>query len=216
MDTQPNLPDLSQAFKQSTTEQLTEQIEALKPASGAVLQIVQWPDPTLRIVSKPVVSGIKDDKPLQELLDDMVHTMQAYGAVGLAAIQVGVPLRVLVVQDQTRKPVKVINPVIKEVDGHSFQQEGCLSFPGLFVAIKRPAEVVVEFYDENGDMKTTVATDLLGRAILHEIDHLDGKVFLDLVSKLNKAKVMKDYERIQKKINRRNGGTSTTPTKKKR
>ncbi len=203
--------------QQSTTEQLSEQIEALKPVSGAVLQIVQWPDPVLRQVSTPVISGIKDDKPLQDLLDDMVTTMQAYGAVGLAAIQVGVPLRVLVVQDQTRKPVKVVNPVIKEVDGHSFQKEGCLSFPGLFVAIKRPAEVVVEFYDEKGDKKTTVATELLGRAIMHEIDHLDGKVFLDLVSKLNKAEVLKKWERTRKKLNRRTSPNSNvTPPKKKR
>lgn len=200
-----------------TTDKLSEQVEALTPVSGAVLQIIQWPDPTLRAVSKPVVSGIVDDKPLQELLDDMVTTMQGYGAVGLAAIQVGVPLRVLVVQDEKRQPVKVINPVVKEADGNSLQREGCLSFPGLFVAIKRPAEVVVEFYDEKGEKKTTVASDLLGRAIQHEIDHLDGKVFLDLVSKINKAEVLRGYERTKKKLNRRTKtGTNLTPAKKKR
>ncbi len=201
---------------QSTTEKLEQEIKDIKVMTGSVLQVVQWPDPILRTVSKPVISGIKEDKALQELLDDMVATMQGYGAVGLAAVQVGVPLRVLVVQDQNRKPVKVINPVIKDLDGHSFQQEGCLSFPGLFIAVKRAAEVVVEFYDENGDKNTTVANELLGRAIQHEIDHLDGKVFIDLVSKLNKADTMKKYERLQRKTNRRQNSNVTPPKKKRK
>ncbi len=164
-----------------------------------ILRVIRFPDPILSKPSTLITSSIPDDEGLQELLSDMVHTMQAYKAAGLAAVQVGVNIRALVVQG-TDGPVKVINPVIKEVDGLKLTHEGCLSFPGLFLRVSRPDEVVVQYFDETGTMRTTVMGDLLGRAIQHEIDHLDGKTFLDRVGNVNRASALAKYKAVKRKM----------------
>ncbi len=198
----------------TVVERIQNQVEALDPTPGNVLEVLQWPDPRLRQVSRPVISGIIEDQGLQDLLNDMVATMQAYRAVGLAAIQVGVSLRVLVVQDRKLEPVKMINPVIKDVDGRSFEKEGCLSFGGLFVAVERPTEATVEYFDENGDKKVVVVQGLMAKAVVHEMEHLEGKVFLDSVSKMRRQSSLKELESIRSRKTKR--GPKDMPAKKKR
>lgn len=165
-----------------------------------VLEILKYPDSTLNKVSMPVLPGsnITLDQ-LKETLDDMVATMQANRAVGLAGIQIGVPLQMLVVQDQRLVPVKVVNPRLVEVSGHSFELEGCLSFPGLFLRVKRPESVVVEYLDENLEKCTTAADELLGRAIQHEMDHLLGKTFLDRISSVERTDALRKLKLAQRK-----------------
>lgn len=175
--------------------------EVLGQRTPKVLEVLTWPDKRLCRVSTAVTTNICDDEPLQELMDDMVATMNAYRATGLAAIQVGVDLRVLVVRDQ-KDVVKIINPIIKSTEGSIHQREGCLSFPGLYVAIRRPEELVIEYHNEKGVRKTTVGRGLLARAIAHEMDHLDGLTFLDRVPRFNRVEIVKNYNRLQKKINR--------------
>jgi peptide deformylase len=164
-------------------------------------QVIIYPNTILQMVSKPVVNDIVTDEELQDVLDDMVFTLQANKAVGLAGIQIGVPLRILVVQDASQEPIKVINPVIKERDGSSWGREGCLSMPGLYLNIKRAKEVVVEYFNEKGELKTTVNDGLLGRAIEHEFDHLDGKMFFENLSKVERSIALQKYSKIKRKLN---------------
>lgn len=188
---------------QTATEALKE-----KPYQPQVLGIRQYPDPILSVVSDPVLTDIKNDMQLQRLLADMALTMMVTKAAGLAAVQVGVPLRVLVVADQNprlpwEKPkvVKVINPRIvsisKEMDR---RREGCLSFAGLFIAVPRPATCVVEYYNELGEKVSTEGNGLLARAIQHEIDHLDGKTFLDRVSAFARGEALRKNKFAQRRI----------------
>lgn len=166
-----------------------------------MLEIVQWPDPILNTKSSLILNDIVDNKDLQDLLDDMVATMTAYKAVGLAAIQVGVPVRALVVTDSNGStPIKVINPVLKSENGRVYTHEGCLSFPGLFVKVARPESVVVQYFDENGELKETNSTGLLGRAIQHEMDHLDGKTYLDKLNRFERSRALNKFKIIKRKI----------------
>lgn len=122
-----------------------------------------------------------DDK-LQTLIDDMIETMHKYNGVGLAAVQVGVLKRVVVIDLYDDKgPIVLINPVIIKSKGEQEVDEGCLSFPNQFAKVKRPAEVVVEYIDREGKKKKTKAKELLAQAISHELDHLDGEVFMDKI-----------------------------------
>lgn len=177
---------------------LAEATNAMPKRVPVVMNIIQFPDARLKTVSMPVVADIVNDEPLQNLMDDMVATMMRARAAGLAAIQVGVALRVLVVVDDEGNPHKVINPTITAVSQETeTTKEGCLSFLGLFINVKRPREVVVSYTDERGERKTLKGSNQLARAIQHEIDHLDGKTFLDRVSNaerimaLNKNKLAK-------------------------
>lgn len=168
-----------------------------------VLDIVKWPDPILKEKSKLVLDSIPNQPDLQNLLDDMVVTLFEYNAVGLAAIQVGIPLRILVVRDSKNNVVKVINPVLKNKTNETcYEQEGCLSFPGLFLKITRPKEVSVTYFDEHGQIKETGADGLLARAIQHELDHLDGKTFLDRVNSIEKTRALRKIKIINRKIKR--------------
>ena len=122
-----------------------------------------------------------DDK-LQELIDDMIETMHKYNGVGLAAVQVGILKRVIVIDLYDDKgPIVLINPVIIKTKGEQEVDEGCLSFPNQFAKVKRPAEVVAEYTDRNGKRMKVKAKELLAQAISHEVDHLNGEVFMDKI-----------------------------------
>ncbi len=169
-------------------------IQRIGVPPGSPLVVLPYTDLRLREVSRPMIDDIfKDD--FQLFLNNMVSTMVAHYAVGLAAIQVGVPLRVMVVRESDGNPVKIINPVLKDVDTELIEMsEGCLSYPGLFLKLKRPAEATIEFLNEKGELRVATGDKLLGRAILHEMDHLDGKLFVDLVPKVLRRGVIDKYE----------------------
>lgn len=122
-----------------------------------------------------------DDK-IQTLIDDMIETVHKYNGVGLAAVQVGILKRVVVIDLYDDKgPIVLINPVILKEKGEQEVEEGCLSFPNQFAKIIRPAEVVVEYTDRKGKRTKTKAKELLAQAISHEVDHLNGEVFMDKI-----------------------------------
>lgn len=122
-----------------------------------------------------------DDK-LQILIDDMIDTMHKYNGVGLAAVQVGILKKVVVIDLYDDKgPIVLINPVILKTKGEQEVDEGCLSFPNEFAKVIRPAEVTAEYTDRNGKKIKVKAKELLAQAICHEVDHLNGEVFIDKI-----------------------------------
>ena len=122
-----------------------------------------------------------DDK-LQILIDDMIETMHKYNGVGLAAVQVGILKRVIVIDlYDDNGPIVLINPQILKTKGEQEVDEGCLSFPNQFAKVIRPAEVVAEYYDRDGKRMRVKAKELLAQAISHEVDHLNGEVFVDKI-----------------------------------
>lgn len=122
-----------------------------------------------------------DDR-IQVLIDDMIETMHKYNGVGLAAVQVGILKRVIVIDlYDDNGPIVLINPKILKEKGEQEVEEGCLSFPNRFAKIVRPEEVIVEYLDRKGKKVKTKAKDLLAQAICHEVDHLEGEVFVDKI-----------------------------------
>lgn len=142
----------------------------------AKLKIVKEGDPLLRKSSR----SVDEITPrILTLLDDMAETMHAADGVGLAAVQVGVLRRIVVIECEPGKLYEMINPTIVAVEGHQEEVEGCLSVPGKYSITSRPAKVTVRATDRNGKEYEVTGTDLLARAICHECDHLDGKLFID-------------------------------------
>ncbi len=136
-------------------------------------------DEILKKKSKDV--EIIDDK-LQILIDDMIETMHKYNGVGLAAVQVGILKRLVVIDLYDDKgPIVMINPIIIKTKGKSEVEEGCLSFPNQFAKVIRPEEVTAEYTDRNGKRMRVIAKELLAQAISHEVDHLNGEVFIDKI-----------------------------------
>lgn len=122
------------------------------------------------------------DEKLQTLIDDMIETMHKYNGVGLAAVQVGVLKRVVVIDIyDDNGPIVLINPVIIKTKGAEELDEGCLSFPNQFAKVVRPTEVVAEYTDRDGKRMRVKAKELLAQAICHELDHLNGEVFIDKI-----------------------------------
>ena len=146
----------------------------------AIRNIRQEGDEILKKKSREV--EVIDDK-VRELIEDMVETMHKYNGVGLAAVQVGILKRIIVidVEDENIPIVKLINPVIIKTKGKRECEEGCLSFPNKFAKVVRPVEVVVEGLNENGKKVRIKATELLAQALCHEIDHLNGITFVDIM-----------------------------------
>ena len=143
----------------------------------AVLPICHFPDePVLRQKAKRV-PGI--DSSIQRLIDDMVETMQQASGVGLAAPQVGVPLRVIVLQMPGDEPIAIINPKVVKRTGEQEVTEGCLSVPGYFGEIKRSASITVKGQDRQGKAIRIKATGLMAEALEHEIDHINGTLYID-------------------------------------
>lgn len=142
----------------------------------AKLQIVKEGDPVLRKVSRPVTEITLR---ILTLLDDMVETMRAANGCGLAAVQVGVLRRVVVIETEEGKLLELINPEIVAESGVQEQAEGCLSVPGKWGITRRPAKVKVRALNRHGKTVEYTGSDLLARAFCHELDHLDGELFID-------------------------------------
>ena len=137
---------------------------------------------------------------IQKLIDDMIDTMYAAPGIGLAAPQVGVPLRIFVIDlSLGHKPgdlMVFINPEFIELEGMQLEEEGCLSVPGFNATVARPMRAVVRGLDRNGMMRTVEGTDLLARAFQHEMDHLDGKLFLDRVRGIKRDLIVKKIRKM--------------------
>ncbi len=142
----------------------------------AKLRILKEGDPTLRMNCRPVENITPR---IITLLDDMIETMRAANGCGLAAPQVGVLRRVVVVEVEEGKPIELINPKIISFAGEQEDTEGCLSIPGRWGVVKRPKYVTVRALNRNGESFDISGSDLLARAFCHELDHLDGKLFTD-------------------------------------
>ena len=159
----------------------------------AVKTIITEPNKLLRQISKPVDTVGKDE---QNLMDDMLETMYAAKGIGLAAIQIGVPKRIIVMDiskdDKKKEPRYFVNPKIINKDKlKSTYEEGCLSVPNQFAEIDRPKNCDVEYLDYNGEKKLLKAEGLLATCIQHEMDHLEGILFIDYLSKLKKSMIIK-------------------------
>jgi peptide deformylase len=178
-------------------------------------EIVVYPDKRLKMISKEVELF---DQELHQLLDDMYDSMIAKNGIGLAAIQIGVPQRVLIINipledsgdgdsygkdrqpnDQPRSnTIEMINPVITQSSGQEKFQEGCLSVPGFYEDVTRAKSVTVEYFDRNGNAKSISDENFLAIAIQHEMDHLNGRVFVEKLSYTKRKKFEKEWRRKEK------------------
>ena len=166
--------------------------------------IVIEPDPILRKRSTPVEEVNND---LRKLLNDMLETMYEAPGIGLAAVQVGILKRLIVIDisknKEKKEPLFLINPKLTfKSKNTSVYEEGCLSLPGHFAEIERPAECHLTFIDYSGKVKNLKAQGLLATCIQHEIDHLDGVLFIDYLSKLKKDMIIKKLKKQKKEINK--------------
>jgi peptide deformylase len=157
--------------------------------------LIILPDPLLRQVSQPVE---RVDSELNQLVDDMLETMYEAPGIGLAAVQVGVPRRLLVIdlakEGEEPAPLVFINPkIIRSSDERSVYEEGCLSIPDYYAEVERPATITVTSLDRSGKEVTTEAEGLLATCLQHEIDHLDGVLFIDHISRLKREMVIKRF-----------------------
>ena len=166
------------------------------------LSIVEYPDKKLREISKEVKEF---DENLHRLLDAMYPMMMNTNGIGLAAIQVAHPLRVLILNipdedgEQPRENLlEIINPVVTHKDGESVYQEGCLSVPSFYEDIQRFETITINYQDRDANTKTIEADGLLSIAIQHEMDHLEGILFIDKLSYSRRKKFEKEYKRMQK------------------
>ena len=167
----------------------------------AILELVKAPDPRLKLVSQPVPEV---DRTLKRFMDDMFDTMKDANGIGLAAIQVGVPKRVAVIDlDPTgpdSKPVYLVNPkIIAESDEKVLHNEGCLSVPDFWEDVNRAARLTVEYTDEKGRSQTLEADGLLAIALQHEIDHINGLLFIDHLSKLKRSIALRKSAKLKRK-----------------
>ncbi len=167
-----------------------------------VREIVTYPDKRLKLISKDIK---KFDKELHLLLDDMYDTMIAKNGIGLAAIQVGIPLRALLIllpdeNDEQKKEnlIEVINPKILNKKGSIVYQEGCLSVPEYYDEIKRAKEIEIEYYNRDGKKIVKECDGLLAVAFQHEIDHLEGHLFIEKLSYLKRKKFEKEWKKRKK------------------
>ena len=167
-------------------------------------KILTEPDPILRKKCEPLE---KVDIETKKLMDDMLETMYAAPGIGLAAIQVGILKRLVVIDiskaEEKKKPIFLINPqIIRQSKKTSVYEEGCLSLPGQFAEIERPAECTLKYVDYNGREKELKAEGLLATCVQHEVDHLNGILFIDYLSKLKKDMIIKKLVKQQKEIER--------------
>jgi len=169
-----------------------------------IKKIIIEPDPLLR---KKCKSLDKVDDEVKKLMNDMLETMYAAPGIGLAAIQIGILKRIVVIdvsKDKEKKePLFLVNPeIIKRSNKTSIYEEGCLSLPGQFAEVERPAECVLKYVDYNGKEKKLKADGLLATCIQHEVDHLNGILFIDYLSKLKKDMIIKKLVKHKKEIER--------------
>ena len=174
----------------------------------AVREILILPDKRLRLVSKPVA---KVDSATRKLIDDMFETMYAAPGIGLAAIQVGEPKRIVTLdlakKDEPKDPQVFINPeLVWTSDGKNTHEEGCLSIPEYYEEVERPAEVKVRYLDLDGKSREVEASGLLATCLQHEIDHLNGVLFIDHISRLKRDRVIKKFTKAAKHGGKRAAG----------
>lgn len=161
------------------------------------LSIITLPDPLLRSKSAPVE---QIDDATRRLIDDMLETMYAAPGIGLAAVQVAVPRRLLVLdvtdKEEPRNPIAMINPeILKLGEATRVYEEGCLSLPDVLVDIERPASLTVRYLDREGRQQVLDAEGLLATAIQHEMDHLDGRLIIDFLSRLKRDMVVRRFKK---------------------
>ena len=166
----------------------------------AIRPILTAPDPRLKVVSEPVA---KVDAEIRTLVDDMIETMYGADGIGLAAIQVGVPKRVLVMdieqKDGKKNPKAYINPkILWASEELATFEEGCLSVPEIWDEVERPAKIRAEYLDRDGKRHEIEAEGLLATCLQHEMDHLDGVLFVDHLSKLKRSMAMKKLQKAKK------------------
>ncbi|EYR83254.1 MULTISPECIES: peptide deformylase [unclassified Shinella] len=162
--------------------------------------LIILPDPILRQVSKPIETI---DSEVKKLADDMLETMYDAPGIGLAAIQIGVARRMLVLdvskEGEDKKPLVFINPeVVSASDTRSVYEEGCLSIPDYYAEVERPAVITVKHLDRDGKEQLTEADGLLATCLQHEIDHLNGVLFIDHISKLKREMVIRKFTKAAK------------------
>jgi peptide deformylase len=167
----------------------------------AVRDIIVLPDKRLRLTSEPVKAV---DAEVRKLVDDMFETMYKAPGVGLAAIQVGVPRRIVTVdtakKDEEKKPLALLNPeVIWSSEEKGTYEEGCLSIPEYYEEVERPAQVKVRYTDLDGKTQEVGADGLLATVLQHEIDHINGVLFIDHISKLKRDRVIKKFAKAAKR-----------------
>ena len=170
----------------------------------SIKNIITVPDETLRKVSEPLEKVSSQEK---KLVNDLFETMYNSKGIGLAAVQVGILKRILVIdvsnKDDEKKPMSFINPIIKKVSEEtSFYEEGCLSIPDTFIEIERPKICEVEYIDLNGKKKNLKCDGLLSTCLQHEINHLDGKLIIDFLSKLKRDLIIKKISKTKKNPDR--------------
>ena len=166
--------------------------------------IITEPNMILRQKSKPVETVGEEER---NIMDDMLETMYHANGIGLAAIQIGIPKRIIVMdisKDKEKKnPMYFVNPIIKNKNSeNSTYEEGCLSVPNYFAEINRPKKCEVDYMDYDGKKKTLIADGLLATCIQHEIDHLEGILFIDYLSKLKKTIIVKKLSKQKKSPDR--------------
>jgi peptide deformylase len=167
--------------------------------SGKIHAIVKYPDPVLAKRGAPVTVF---DAGLKKLVAEMFESMYAAQGIGLAAPQIGLSQRLTVIDTSFQKDPKeklvLINPEIVETQGKQFEEEGCLSLPDIREKVSRAARVRVKAQNENGEWFETEGTELLARAMQHEIDHLDGVLFIDRISRLKRELALRKIRKMQK------------------
>jgi len=170
----------------------------------SIREIITVPDETLKKISEPIEKlGVNEKK----LISDLFETMYNSNGIGLAAVQVGILKRILVVdvssKEDEKKPICFINPIVKKVsEKMSVYEEGCLSIPDTFIEIERPQICEVEYVDINGKIITKEFDGLLSTCVQHEINHLDGKLIIDHLSKLKKDMIIKKISKLKKNPDR--------------
>jgi peptide deformylase len=167
----------------------------------ALREIIKLPDPRLRQVSEPVAK-ITDE--VKALVADMYETMYDAPGIGLAAIQVGVPQRLVTLdlarKDEPRQPQVIVNPeIVWSADERSIYEEGCLSIPEFYEEVERPAQVKVRYTDLDGNPHEVEANGLLATCLQHEIDHLNGVLFIDHISRLKRERIIKKFAKAAKR-----------------
>jgi peptide deformylase len=168
----------------------------------SLLPILVAPDPRLKMRAKPVEAISAE---LRQLMDDMLETMYAAPGIGLAAPQIGVSLRIIVVdisrEDQPRAPLFMANPELVWVsDDDAAYEEGCLSVPEHYAEVVRPATIRVRYLDRDNEMREQQSTDLLATVIQHEMDHLDGILFIDHLSALKRNMILRKLIKSRKQV----------------
>src|SRR5262245_5787469 len=164
----------------------------------SIKPLINLPDPILRQVSRPVE---RIDDSLRKLAGDMLDTMYDAPGIGLAAIQVGEPLRMLVIdlakEGEQPAPYVFVNPeIVESSEDRSVYEEGCLSIPDYYAEVERPASVRVKYLDRNGKAQEIAADGLMATCLQHEIDHLNGVLFIDHISKLKRDMVVKKFKKL--------------------